>query len=97
MVGFMQMLLWERRQGQPFTARGLGIQQGQHIYTEDLIEFSGGAHAEGTVQWHVTPLPFYLQNHPDKLFSQYIYCRIVSKARISVGMSEAGASEVVCS
>ena len=39
---------------------GFGIQQGQHIYIEELIEFNRGVRAEGTVQWHVMPFPFHL-------------------------------------
>ena len=72
-------ITWGNLSGVIVGAGGRGIWQGQHIYTEDLIEFSGGVHAEGTVQWHVMPLPFHLRNwllvfhsHPDKNFAQCI-------------------------
>ncbi len=61
----------------PFTARGLGLYQGRHIYVEDLLAFESGEYRKDAPQWQVLFSPFCLQNwapvfdsHPDKRFSQ---------------------------
>lgn len=64
----------------PFTARGLGLYQGRHIYVEDLLAFESGEYRKDAPQWQVLFSPFCLQNwapvfdsHPDKRFSQYVW------------------------
>ncbi len=76
----------------PFTARGLGLYQGRHIYVEDLLAFESGEYRKDAPQWLLAELGTGVRLSPRQAFFAVRVEWFVS--RISVGVPQGVPGEV---